>query len=76
MKTVKEVKKLPELHDSPVSCNSWIIYDKAGLIETYSRRAAFNAWKRGLTVKTAFQHLAELNKEPGAWGSNWKTSKA
>ena len=62
MITVNKTNKLPELSESPVSCNSWIIYAKAGLIETYSRRAAFNAFKRGLTVKTAFQHLADLNK--------------
>ena len=51
----------PEVTNCPVSCNSWIIYHPNGMFETFDRKIAFEAFSKGIEVKTAYEHLASLS---------------
>jgi len=61
---MKAPKDFPELHSSAIPCNSWICTHPNGAryAETYSRDKALEAHSKGWTVKTAYQHLVDLNK--------------
>jgi hypothetical protein len=57
----------PELGESPVSCGSWICTGPNGdTVETFERERALLLHRRGWTVKTTYQHLADLNREIAA----------
>lgn len=60
-------KRAPELEHG---CGSWVLTDHDGrMFETFSRENADQAAADGWVVKTAMQHLSDLNeriKEEGA----------
>jgi len=60
---MKAPKDFPELHSAVIPCNSWVCTHPKGTkqAETYSRDKALEAHSKGWIVKTAYQHLVDLN---------------
>lgn len=57
------METFPELKDASASCNSWVCaHPTSGrLVETFNRSKALEAHSKGWKVKTAYQHLVDLN---------------
>lgn len=63
---------LPNPADAPVSCNSWVIRDRAtgsAVLETWCRGVAAAVNRDRYEVLTAHEHLASLNHKPEGPGT-------
>ena len=59
-------RRFPDLSESPVSCNSWVVTKDGHTFETWDNAVARGAFDAGATVETAYDHLVALNENTKA----------